>query len=140
MFNIFRNGIFSECLFCSFSFFKKPTKQTPQTKKTPASCKFQSFSLHLCIAPSNPPPQMSMMDCSSFKKCKIYFYLCFFYFPLKLGVGGDSLPAMIFFFFMLANWPFIPCLIQMSYSIKIMILIHGVARYLMSYNDFAGLN
>lgn len=83
---------------------------------------------------------MSMMDCSSFKKCKIYFYLCFFYFPLKLGVGGDSLPAMIFFFFMLANWPFIPCLIQMSYSIKIMILIHGVARYLMSYNDFAGLN
>lgn len=122
-----------------FFLLKKNQKKT--TKKTPASCKFQSFSLHFCIAPSNPPPQMSMMDCSSFKKCKIYFYLCFFfYFPLILGVGGDSLPAIIFSVFILAHWPFIPCLIQMSYSIKIMILIHGVARYLISYNDFAVLN
>lgn len=68
------------------------------------------------------------------------FLSLFFLFPFKTRGRRRFFAGHDFFFFMLANWPFIPCLIQMSYSIKIMILIHGVARYLMSYNDFAGLN
>lgn len=57
---------------------------------------------------------------------------------MRRRVGEDSLQIMISF--TLAKWPFILCLIQISNSGKNVILIHEVAEYQISYNNFSVFN